>query len=75
MIKKLYEVKLNSKGMPNFSTAQEVPQRTGRWEIYVISMLDGEGCRCSECSAEGAPYWDFCPNCGSYNGGNQEDSE
>ena len=42
------------------------PQRkTGRWEIYVISMLDGEGCKCSECGFEGVPYWDFCPNCGA----------
>ena len=31
MMKKLYEVEMNSKGMPNFSTAKEVPQRTGRW--------------------------------------------
>lgn len=42
------------------------PERIrGRWEIYVISMLDGEGCRCSECGFEGVPYWDFCPNCGA----------
>ena len=39
--------------------------KTGRWEIYVISMLDGEGCKCSECGFEGVPYWDFCPNCGA----------
>lgn len=39
-------------------------QKVGKWEIYVISMFDGEGCRCSECGFEGAPYWDFCPNCG-----------
>lgn len=44
-------------------------RKTGKWEIYVISPFDGEGCRCSECGFEGAPYWDFCPNCGSYNGG------
>lgn len=48
-------------------------RKTGRWEIYVISMIDGEGCRCSECGFEGAPYWDFCPNCGSYNGGEQDE--
>lgn len=39
--------------------------KRGKWEIYVISMLDGEGCRCSECGLEGVPYWDFCPNCGA----------
>lgn len=42
------------------------PERMrGKWEIYVISMFDGEGCRCSECGFEGVPYWDFCPNCGA----------
>ena len=39
--------------------------KPGKWEIYVISPFDGEGCRCSECKYEGAPYWDFCPNCGA----------
>ena len=41
------------------------PRKPGHWEIYIISMFDGEGCRCSECGFEGAPYWDFCPNCGA----------
>lgn len=40
-------------------------QKTGRWERYIISLLDGEGCRCSECRFEGVPYWDYCPNCGA----------
>ena len=40
-------------------------RKTGKWEIYVISMRDGEGCRCSECGFEGTPYWDYCPNCGA----------
>ena len=40
-------------------------RKPGKWEIYIISMFDGEGCRCSECGFEGAPYWDFCPNCGA----------
>ena len=47
----------------------EPERKRGKWEIYIISMLDGEGCKCSECGFEGAPYWDYCPNCGSYNGG------
>lgn len=48
----------------NLPSAQ--PERKkGKWEIYVISMLDGEGCRCSECGFEGAPSWDYCPHCGS----------
>ena len=42
------------------------PVRHGHWEIYVISMLDGEDVRCSECGQCGcAPYWDYCPNCGA----------
>lgn len=45
-------------------SAQPEPQK-GKWENYVISMLDGEGCRCSECGFEGVPYWDYCPNCGA----------
>ena len=40
-------------------------QKTGRWERYIISLHDGEGCRCSECGFEGVPYWDFCPGCGA----------
>lgn len=47
-------------------TVSAQPERKrGQWEIYVISMIDGEGCKCSECGFEGAPYWDFCPNCGA----------
>ena len=41
------------------------PRKPGHWETYIISMIDGEGCRCSECGFEGVPYWDFCPNCGA----------
>ena len=44
---------------------KEVSARSGRWETYIISMLDGEGCRCSECRFEGVSYWDYCPNCGA----------
>lgn len=50
-------------------------RKTGKWEIYVISPFDGEGCRCSECKYEGAPYWDFCPNCGCFNGENNNGNE
>ena len=32
---------------------------------YVISMLGGEGYKCSECGFECVPYWHFCPNCGA----------
>ena len=47
-------------------------RKRGKWEIYVISMFDGEGCRCSECGLEGVPYWDFCPNCGADMRGEQD---
>jgi hypothetical protein len=40
-------------------------QKPGKWEIYIISMLNGEGYRCSECGSEGVPYWNFCPSCGA----------
>lgn len=44
----------------------EPERKKGKWEIYVISMLDGEDCRCSECGKTGCvPYWNFCPNCGA----------
>ena len=59
------------KELKKLSSAQP-EHKTGKWEIYVISMLDGEGCRCSECGFEGTPYWNYCPNCGSYNGGEQK---
>ena len=53
----------------------EPERKTGQWEIYVISMLDGEGCKCSECGFEGVPYWDFCPNCGARMNGGDEGGE
>lgn len=40
-------------------------RKNGKWKKYIISMLDGVGCKCSECEFEGVPYWNFCPNCGS----------
>lgn len=48
-------------------------RKTGHWEIYIISMLDGEGCRCSKCGFEGVPYWDFCPSCGADMRGEQNE--
>ena len=54
--------------------ALEEPERKkGHWQIYIISMLDGEGCKCSECGHEGVPYWDFCPNCGTEMDGEQDE--
>ena len=49
----------------NALPSAELERKNGKWEIYIISMLDGEGCKCSECEFEGVPYWNFCPNCGA----------
>ena len=48
-------------------------RKAGKWVIYVISMFDGEGCKCSECGFEGVPYWDYCPNCGADMRGEKDD--
>lgn len=70
---KLYEVELNSKGMPNFSTAKEVPQRMkGRW----VDDGEEEGefisyhvWHCSECGDKlaevGKPQVNYCAMCGA----------
>ena len=59
------------KALNSLPSAQ--PERKkGHWQIYIISMLDGEGCKCSECGHEGVPYWDFCPNCGALMDGEVE---
>ena len=76
---KLYEVELNSKGAPNFSTAKEVPQRIkGKW-IPKEDRAKQEVFICSECGGwayspwigsrkNPKPNWckySFCPNCGA----------
>ena len=41
-------------------------ERHGRWIIYPVSPWDGEDVKCSVCGEKGcAPYWDYCPHCGS----------
>ena len=65
-MEKIYRVKLNSKGMPNFSTAVEIPQ--GEW----IKPYGDSRFMCSICKGKenvptcmGKPsVWDYCPNCG-----------
>lgn len=62
-MEKIYRVKLNSKGMPNFSTAVEVADRPqGEW----ISNHDGYWV-CSECGLRVLIYakGNYCPNCGA----------
>ena len=65
MSEKIYRVQMNSSGMPNFSTAVEIADRSqGEW--------DDKG-YCTNCGKH-APYWsmattyyksNYCPNCGA----------
>lgn len=72
-MEKLYKVQMNSKGMPNFSTAVEVADRPqGEWTKRTKHTLIAQVnfAYCSEC---GQPImhehtrtlWNFCPNCGA----------
>ena len=67
-----YDLKVISEYLKRYFGFAQPERKTGKWEIYVISMFDGEGCRCSECGLEGVPYWDFCPNCGADMRGEQD---
>ena len=56
-MEKIYRVKLNSKGMPNFSTAVEIADRPqGEW-IYCEDEYGIDGYRCSNCGRH-IP-WDY----------------
>ena len=47
-------------------TVDAVEVKHGRWIIYTVSPWDGEDVKCSVCGEKGcAPYWDYCPHCGS----------
>lgn len=73
---RLYEVEMNSKGMPNFATAREVQERKrGKW-YKPTGMMPPEHFgrhRCSECEEFALHDWkhhreqltNFCPNCGA----------
>lgn len=76
-MEKIYRVKLNSKGMPNFATAEEVADRPqGEW-IYGehdVAMCDGY--RCDRCgffvpwdyehkSIDFINDYHYCPSCGA----------
>ena len=39
-MEKLYKVQMNSKGMPNFSTAEEIADRPQGWIDKAISIID-----------------------------------
>ena len=53
----------------------EPERKKGKWKIYTDERFDIDYYKCSECGYE--PYRkmdvsNFCPNCGSYNGGEEE---
>lgn len=43
-MEKLYRVKMNENGMPNFSTAEEVEPKHGEWSFIGDNMFE-----CSHC--------------------------
>ena len=67
-MEKLYKVQMNSKGMPNFSTAVEVADRPqGKWVFVESKISDRKLKKCSVC---GLGYVslkpdNYCPHCGA----------
>ena len=68
-MEKIYRVQMNSKGMPNFSTAVEIADRPqGEW-----IPSDTDGFVCSVCkngyrnqpTLMGRPMFEYCPVCGA----------
>jgi len=75
MSEKIYRVQMNSSGMPNFATAEEIPQGEWRDADGNFVPLDKDGCTtasawCSNCGewlTGSDEHWTsgrFCPNCG-----------
>lgn len=69
MSEKIYRVKLNSSGMPNFSTAVEVADRPQREWIEHERAEEVNGMlisnyECSYCHEWERKASDYCPNCG-----------
>ena len=74
MSEKIYRVKLNSKGMPNFSTAIEIADRPqGKWIDAEIPLESGDTLPIQVCNLCKTFYplaytgggHRFCPNCGA----------
>ena len=69
---KIYRVKLNSKGAPNFATAEVIDAVEVVREEW-IDRSDGgrilnpwwETYECNKCGQYGMRMWNFCPNCGA----------
>ena len=74
MSEKIYRVKLNSKGMPNFATAVEIADRPqGEWIDAEIPLESGDTMPIQVCNLCKTFYplaytgggHRFCPNCGA----------
>lgn len=68
-MEKIYRVQMNSSGMPNFSTAEEIADRPqGEWKSVKASIYPyGYDVECSVCGFRmGSSFgYKYCPNCGA----------
>lgn len=70
-MEKIYRVQMNSKGMPNFSTAVEVADKPqGDWldtgkDPSHSHPLTAIWYRCSECGDGTNTKTNYCPSCGA----------
>ena len=83
MSEKIYRVQMNSKGMPNFSTAVEVADRPqGEWVDAEIPLESGDTMPIQVCNLCKTFYplaytgggHRFCPNCGARMKGADDES-
>lgn len=65
-----------TKRIKSLPSAQPERKR-GKWEIIMAADGFGEpypcGCSCSECGFQNVVEDNYCPNCGSYNGGGDDE--
>ena len=65
-MEKIYRVQMNSKGMPNFATAEEIPQGEWIFRREFVEDTPFTGYRCSNCNYwKSMGAWNYCPNCGA----------
>ena len=62
----LTEVRDRLKALPS----AQPERKKGKWIPY---LPEGLRYKCSECGSRYDTPWHFCPNCGSYNGGENHD--
>ena len=81
-MEKIYRVQMNSKGMPNFSTAVEIADRPqGEWIDAEIPLESGGSMPIQACNLCKTFYplaytgggHRFCPNCGAQMKGADDD--